>query len=172
MEAPLWGNDSLKATLPWSLFFSSLPALWLGLEACCWNTPRRASLLLSVRQWKPGAVWKERRERTRSEEQWNGRGRRRRETISREQSQRREEQAQTWVYPLTVCIWPPQSRIATLKCGTGISAARHVQSTGQLILCRNEDGRPDVVLTQLLMLHNSKYLVVCSFCSNVHCYVT
>ncbi len=56
---------NLKATLFWSPFPSS-PSTCFGLKTWCWNTPRRAFLRLSARQWKPGVVWRERRERTKA----------------------------------------------------------------------------------------------------------
>ena len=66
-------------------------------------------------------------------------------------------QPQTWVYRRAVCIRPPWSRIASSRCGTGVSAGHRAPSTGPSTSCRNAGGRPDVLSSQMLLLHNSKH---------------
>lgn len=74
--------------------------------------------------------------------------------LTKTKAEGRSTSAQTWVYRITVCIWPPRSRIAASKSGVGIFAGHRVLSTGQLTLFRNAGGRTAVALIQMLMLHN------------------
>lgn len=141
----------------------------LGLEACRWESPRRAFLRLPARQWEPGAVWRERRERTRAKEKQRSAQRRRRkgknsEEGKKERKGRRSLKHKQWVYRLTVCIRPPRFRTGTSPCGTGTSAGPRAPSTGPSTSCRNAGGRPDVLSVQmllmLLILHNFKHTAV------------